>query len=126
MKAIALTTITVTSTFLLGLPAMADQCSYISKEQALTAVSRLNLGDTIYQLCEPCGDETSTTVEIESLSAGTVGYQDFWGVNVNQQNIDLAYVFIESGLESPPINLAAVSGCPATSVSPTLPVEKDI
>ena len=29
-------------------PALADQCSYITKEQASTAISRLNLNQTIF------------------------------------------------------------------------------
>jgi hypothetical protein len=109
------------SAWLVAAPALADQCAYITKAQALTAVSRLNTGQKIYQLCEPCGETSLTTTVIESLAASTVGYQDFWQVEVNEKGIDLAYVFVESGIDNRLINLAAIAGCPATKVSPILP-----
>lgn len=121
MKNLKILSATLSFTLLLALPVSADQCSYISKEQALIALSRLNVGQMIYQLCEPCGERTPTSLQIKSLSATTVDYQDFWQVQVNEEGIDLAYVFIESGLGNRPINLAAVAGCPATQVSPVLP-----
>ena len=111
---------TVSCVTLLCLPALADQCSYITKEQALTAVSRLNLNDTIYLLCEPCGETIPRSTVIKSLSATTVNYQDYWQVQVNDQGIDLAYVFVNSSLDNNLINLAAISNCPARSVSTVL------
>ncbi len=111
---------TVSCVTLLCLPALADQCSYITKEQALTAVSRLNLNDTIYFLCEPCGETIPRSAVIKSLSATTVNYQDYWQVQVNDQGIDLAYVFVNSSIDNNLINLAAVSNCPARSVSTVL------
>ena len=76
--------------------AWADQCAYVSKEQALAAVSRLQVGQTIYQLCEPCGNRISSPIRIQALSAATTGSQDFWEVKVNGASIDLAYTFINS------------------------------
>ncbi len=105
---------------LLCLPTLADQCSYITKEQALNAVSRLNLKDTIYLLCEPCGEKIPRSTVIKSLSATTVNYQDYWQVKVNDQGIDLAYVFVNSSIDNSLINLAALSNCPARSVSTIL------
>ncbi|MDJ0744069.1 MAG: hypothetical protein QNJ32_11975 [Xenococcaceae cyanobacterium MO_167.B27] len=105
---------------LLCVPALADQCSYITKEQALTAVSRLNLNQTIYLLCEPCGEEIPKPTRIENLSIEIVNYQDYWQVKVNDRGIDLAYVFIDSGIDGNLINLAAISDCQARSVSTVL------
>ena len=102
-------------------PALADQCSYITKEQATTAISRLELDRTIYLLCEPCGETNPQPMKIETLAMETVEYQDFWQVKVNDRGIDLAYVFIDSGVDDNLINLAAVSNCQATRVSPVLP-----
>ncbi|MDJ0573506.1 MAG: hypothetical protein QNJ53_31320 [Pleurocapsa sp. MO_192.B19] len=101
-------------------PALADQCSYITKEQASTAISRLNLNQTIYKLCEPCGEKNPQPTMIENLSMETVDGKDFWQVKVNAQGIDLAYVFIDSGIDGNFINLAAVANCTATRVSPVL------
>lgn len=121
MKKSSITGLTFSFTLLFALPALADQCSYISKEQALLAASRLNVGQRVYYLCEPCGEEEPRQVAIESLSAGTVDYEDYWQVQINDEGIDLAYVFIESGIGEQPINLAAASGCPASQVSTVLP-----
>ncbi|BAZ45165.1 hypothetical protein NIES4102_21830 [Chondrocystis sp. NIES-4102] len=108
-----LTTILCTS-------ALADQCAYITKEQAQTAVSRLNLDQTIYSFCEPCGDKIPQPMTIERLGIETVDYQDFWQVKVNNGGIDLAYIFIDSGVDGNFLNLAAVANCQATQVSPII------
>lgn len=101
--------------------ALADQCAYITKEQSLAAVARLKLNQTIYQFCQPCGDQIPTPISIKELSAGTTGYQDYWEVKVNGSNIDLAYTFIDAGIANQKVNLAAVVGCPASGVSIILP-----
>lgn len=105
----------------IGSKALADQCSYITKEQSLAAVARLKVGQTIYQFCQPCGDQAPTPVSIKDLSAGTTGYQNYWEVKVNSSNIDLAYTYVDAGIGNQKINLAAVVGCPASNVSVLLP-----
>lgn len=109
-------------TFGLSSAALADQCSYITKEQSLKAIARLNLGQTIYQFCEPCGDKIPTALSIKDLSAANTAFQDYWEVKVNGSNIDLAYTFIDAGINNQKINLAAVVGCPAANVSVILPM----
>ena len=106
---------------MLCLPALADQCSYVEKEQALTALSRLDVGQTIYKLCEPCGEKSTQATIIENLSMEKVDYQDYWQIKVNNEGIDLAYVFVDSKIENKFVNLAAIADCPAERVSPLLP-----
>jgi len=84
---------------LLCFPALADQCAYITKEQAKRAISRLNLNQTIYLLCETYGEKIPQATRITNLSMETVDYQDFWQVKVNGKGMDLTYVFIDSGIE---------------------------
>ncbi len=119
----AISTFTCTLGYLtlLCFPALADQCSYITKEQASTAISRLNLNQTIYLLCEPCGEKIPEAITITNLSMETVNYRDYWQVKVNNRGIDLAYVFVDSGIEKNLINLAAISNCPARNISTVLP-----
>ena len=102
-------------------PALAVRCSYITKEQAKRAISRLKLNQTIYLLCEPCGEKTPQPTMITNLSMETVNYQNFWQVKVNDKGIDLAYVFVDSGIEDNLVNLAAGSNCKASDVSLVLP-----
>lgn len=104
--------------------AWADRCAYVSKEQALAAVSRLQVGQTIYQLCEPCGDRVPNQIAIQDLAAATTGSQDFWEVRVNGASIDLAYIFVNSANANQKVNLAAAVGCPARDVSVVLPEKK--
>ncbi len=113
--------LTLIATVSISVPAYGDQCAYISKEQALRAISVLNLKQIIYFFCEPCGDKFPQQSQIQSLSASTVGYENFWQVYINEKGIDLAYTFIESSLETKPMNLAAIARCPARDVSPVLP-----
>lgn len=113
--------LTVSSLLFFSFPALADQCAYITKKQALMAISRLNLEDTIYLYCEPCGEKYPQPLVIKSLSMETVNYQDYWQITVNGQGIDLAYVFITSEVEQNWVNLAVVSACPASGISPVLP-----
>lgn len=111
---------TIGYSLVLCLPAFADQCSYIKKEQAISAISRLDINQTIYKLCEPCGEKDPQSVKVQHLSMEKVDYQDYWQVKVNGDGIDLAYVFVDSGVEDNFMNLAAIANCPAQSVSPVL------
>lgn len=121
MKPIKIISLTLITTLSINLPAYADQCAYITKEQALRAVSLLNLKQTIYLLCEPCGETIPQPMTINSISVGTVDYENFWQVSINGKGIDLAYTFIPSGVEKKNINLAAIAGCSASDVSPFIP-----
>ena len=105
----------------MGLPAVADQCAYISKEQAMTVVSRLQINQTIFELCEPCGEKEVIATQINNLSMAKVDYQDYWQVEVNERGIDLAYVFIDAGNSKDLVNLGIVANCRTRSVSSVLP-----
>ncbi len=98
--------------------AYADQCSYVDKEQALKAATFLKLNQLIYLFCEPCGETTPQPVTIQSISVGTVDYENYWQVSINNKGVDLAYTYVPSSLEEKPINLAALADCPAQDVSP--------
>jgi hypothetical protein len=99
----------------------ADQCAYTSKQQAIAAVSHLDENQTIYELCEPCGDNVPKALKIKSVSAGTVGYESLWGVKVNDRNIDLAYTYVDDGRsKNRKVNLANLASCPASDVSSSI------
>lgn len=121
MKIIKTLSISFCITLLWCLSAKADQCAYITKEQASKALSTLNLSQIIYFLCEPCGEVMPTSSLIESLAMETVNYQEYWQVKINGKGIDLAYTFVEAGIDNKLLNLAAIANCEATGVSLVLP-----
>ncbi|MCG9889537.1 MAG: hypothetical protein MH252_00500 [Thermosynechococcaceae cyanobacterium MS004] len=83
-------------------------------------MASLNVGDTVYELCEPCGETRPRPLSISSLAAETTPVKNLWQVKVNNSGIDLAYVFVATGRRGQASNLAKLSGCPASSVSSSL------
>lgn len=94
--------------------AFADQCSYISNRQAKKAVRALIGAQYIHTFCEPCGDTKAQIVLADSVSLRKTGIEKTWEVLINQQGIDLAYIYVDG------LNLAKVVSCPTEGVSPTL------
>lgn len=108
--------------FPLSNPAHADQCQIISKTQALAAVERINIGDSVQHWCEPCDEKASKTVKVTALEvhSGESG----WEVAINGEPIDLAYTFVKSASEDfAYVNLALLANCPASDVSMAKQVE---
>ncbi|NJK41173.1 MAG: hypothetical protein HC934_07130 [Acaryochloridaceae cyanobacterium SU_2_1] len=101
--------------------AYADQCSYVSKSQAIAAFNAINLGQNIYHFCENCGDRSPKTEKVQSLSVANTTTSD-WQVLVNGKGIDLAYTYIEYRNDAQQrLNLALLAACPASGFTPLLP-----
>jgi hypothetical protein len=111
-------------TMILAPAAYADQCASVSKGQAIAALNNLRLGQTIYQLCEPCGERTPKPIVIRSLSVSSGSSAEDWSVKVNGSEIDLAYIYIDYNKADTRqrVNLAVVSTCPARNITPILSV----
>jgi hypothetical protein len=121
MKSIILT-LSALTLFALSNSAHADQCQIISKAQALAAVERINIGDSVQHWCEPCDEEESKTVAVTEIEvrSGKSG----WQVSINGKSIDLAYTFVKSASEDfAYVNLALLANCPASDVSMAKQVE---
>jgi hypothetical protein len=113
--------------------AKADQCAYISKEQALRAIEHLEPGKQIYKFCELCGDKRPQPVLINNVSLTNVPGMKFWEIKVNGRGIDLAYTYVNypgapldrggRKFVRPQVNLALISNCPADSFSPIISVK---
>ena len=50
--------------------------------------------------------------------------KNYWQVQVNEKEIDLAYVFVDSKLDGQLVNLAIAADCEVTSVSATIDLPK--
>jgi hypothetical protein len=101
--------------------AYADQCEWIDAKVAAKAKLLVEGHPKVIAFCELCGDkapglpEAATRVEIGTPNPG---YKD---VRINGTPVDLAYTYVQT---SPGTykNLALLSGCEATGVSPSLKV----
>jgi len=81
---------------MLSIIAVADQASYITRQQATKAAAFLKDKKQIKHFCAPCDDNHVKTEDITTVEAAPVGYKDYWGVNVNGEGIDLAYIYYQS------------------------------
>ena len=88
----------------------ADVCSYVTKEQAELGARLLRINPNFVKYCSPCSDKSKTKVRAEKIEAHSVEHDQYWGVFVNEENIDLAYSYLDIG-EKNGISLANLSGC---------------
>jgi hypothetical protein len=105
---------------LLGRPALADQCAWISAEQADRALKLLKQGTPYLLYCEPCGEKQPTHVgtvqTAEARVAGDAG--QYKEVLVDGKEVDLAYTFVKvKTADKEYQNLAKLAGCGCTGVS---------
>lgn len=98
----------------IGSMALADQCAYIPRVQALKAIKLLMKAQRIQSLCELCGEVTPQDMPAESIGVRKVEVQGNLEVVVDGRGIDLAYTYVNG------VNLAKLVACPTDGVSPTL------
>ncbi len=110
-----------------GTTALADQCAYVKKAQAESFAKSVSVGETLYELCELCGQSTETGTP-KALNVTSIGYTpvagtDYFEVQVNGRGIDLAYTYKKTAeLERNNIvlvNAALLVACPTQGVTPS-------
>ena len=98
-------------------PVWADQFQLISAEQAGKALDFLKPGGTIVEFCEPCGDKDFYSKPQEAITdIQAVAEKEYWAVNVNGKNVDLAYTFVRNA-EGSFLNVSKLADCPSDDVS---------
>jgi MYXO-CTERM domain-containing protein len=101
--------------------ASADQCGWVDEPTAERAARTLDRARYV-EMCEPCGDKApgvpavAFDVQIRRHDGGAE-------LAIDGRAIDLAYVYVQTS-ERWYENLAALVGCPATHVSPSLAVDQ--
>ena len=86
-------------------PVQADQYAYMTLPQATEALAVLAANKEVHEFCAPCGDTRSKRVVVRLLEIGRVwdgkgatvyrsDGRSYWEVFVNDQSIDLAYVYV--------------------------------
>jgi hypothetical protein len=122
------------SLLLPAIPANADQCMLIPKQQAIAAMSRLEPGQTIYSLCELCGERKPQPITIKTLELVNDPSSKLWQIKINDREIDLAYTYVRSqdfntrssrdrSETNSQINLSIIAKCPATGFTPILSIK---
>ena len=103
-----------------SLPVMADQCAWISQDQAARAAGKVKVGEIILKFCEPCGDREPAEHRVTSVRSRPVkDASAYWELVINDRPVDIAYVFVPSG-SGTFRNLAGLAGCKTTGVSRVL------
>lgn len=114
--------------------AFADQCEWVTKEQADRAAALFRAGPaTVLEYCEPCGDAPPTKTSPKPISIGADGRRavevrpvddGYFSLFINGATFDLAYTFYLRGLNDWN-NVAKAVGCEATGVSDSLHLPAD-
>ena len=72
---------------------LADTASLVTKHQADSAASVLNITKRLKHFCAPCKNGTIREEQINSVAAARTNDPNYWRVVVNNASIDLAYVY---------------------------------
>jgi hypothetical protein len=106
---------------LVGGTARADQCQWIDATVAEQARSIVKKFPTFVEYCEPCGDPAPGVPQHATSVALAVPEPAYRELRLDGKAVDLAYVFVKTDATRYR-NLAALAGCPATGVSPSLAI----
>lgn len=102
--------------------AHADQCAYVSIDEADKARKILESVSELIEYCELCDGDKPKVARIQEVEVrrveGGAGYRELY---VNGAPIDLAYVFVPDGDKTGQYrNLSKMAGCKSDSVSVTI------
>jgi len=74
----------------------ADQAAYIDKKSADKANNLLSNHNVVREFCAPCGDNRSKLVDVKTLETKHTNYKNFYQVFLNDDGVDLAYLYFKS------------------------------
>jgi len=104
--------------------ARADQCEWVDAAAAQKAKAILQKSPKYLEFCEPCGDKAPGVPAVATSVAITDQDGDYKAVAINGKDVDLAYTFVKTD-DAHYQNLAALAGCSATGVSPSLTIQDE-
>jgi hypothetical protein len=97
----------------------ADQCQRVDGNTAMRAMQLLHDHPLIVSYCEPCNDRAPSEQRPADFVHTERDVTGAYQVVVDRREIDLAYTYVMTGWDRWE-NLAVLTGCPASGVSPTL------
>lgn len=103
----------------------ADQCAVITPAQAKTALKVLRKGTKYFEFCEPCGDNQVPEPRVVASVKVTPFDEKDKQVLLNDREVDLAYVYVQTKGATAFTNVAHLVNCKAEGVSQSIsPAEK--
>jgi hypothetical protein len=114
------------TTLLLSQLASADQCAWVTKDQAKDALKLIDSQKTLYSYCQPCGEDAPQQIRSMSAVIAPQG-NSYYSIKLNdgmksEKEIDLAYTYIKTG-KNTLTNVAAMVGCPTQGVDAFVPAK---
>lgn len=94
--------------------ALADQAQAIPPSYALHAKALLANAAVIKEFCAPCGDKRAVSIPVRNINVVNSGISGFSSVEVNGNDVDLAYTYFLAGGQW--LNLAIAVGYTASGV----------
>ncbi len=95
--------------FALSPRAFADQCAWVTRPVADKAAALLRTGETLQEICRPCGDTKAKPLVIANAVVARATDPKYYEVRVNGRGLDLAYVFVRN--KSDWLNLGLTVKC---------------
>lgn len=110
MKKLALFVIALAS-----INSFADQCAYVTKDSATTAVKLISLSKKnaggVLALCKSCGEKEAKQIKVNQIDIGETGVSNVPSeVAINGEGIDLAYTYVNISAGTW-VNLGKLSNC---------------
>lgn len=104
--------------------ARADQCAWVTKDQAEAASAIVRGADhhRVAYFCKPCGDQDATKDVVKTTAVKRVK-DDFFSLEINGKDVDLAYVYYAAAATGPYKNLAIGAKCKVVEVTDTIVVK---
>lgn len=104
----------------MALPALADQCAWISKEQVTHAFDLLRPGMMVVEFCEPCGDPRPGARFLVEKTEIVHQENQYYTLLLNGKEVDLAYLYVKAS-DGTFHNMASLAGCQAEGVTDVFP-----
>jgi hypothetical protein len=101
--------------------AHADQCELVPDQIATRAIAVMAGHPNVISYCEPCGDKAPGEPHRIDHLAKQRGLDGSYSVTLDKREVDLAYTYVQTA-PSKYENVAALTECPTSGVSPSLDV----
>jgi hypothetical protein len=123
-------TLCVAFAFAVPSVAHADQCAWVSKDQAYAAQQKILNERTYVEYCKPCRETKATAPKVAKTAEIKKRKADYYELVIDGKAVDLAYTYYKQPMlqrsgEQLYQNLAEWSKCPVHDVPSLIKLGKD-